>query len=586
MHRRLWLLAGAAAATILLVATSATATTKVAGSAKGAESAAAPFSQAWAQVPRTTAGRKAKSILVFGEEQDINGFNVDLSCCNQLAGNFLGAAETLRGAFVQNEKGLWVKDLVSSASATKTSLTYVIKPNANWYWGGKKLPVTYKDFVYTLQQIDNPNNDLAGRTGYNQIDTKNWTHKGLNQITFHWKTTSCTSDFPCGPYANWQSIFSGLYPAAALAGQDFNKIWTDCICGSDGKPVSNGPFYLSTYTKGQGTTLKANPFWAGKKPGLAEVDFKIITDTNTEVQAMRGGEVDAISPTFGSNLLPLKSTPGLVYNQIPGYYFEHLEFRETKGSSNPLLRAPWMRQAISLGIDRAGIIKTVYGDLAGNTKPLNNILFYSSDAEYKPDFQQWDFNPNKALALLKKHCTGGPTAVSQSNTSTWTCSGYPAKFRYTWTASNATRTTQEAIIKQELKSIGISVVNNPLPANVVFGPNGIPSGNYDLADFAWVTSPDPAGFVPVWGCKGESNYLNYCNRKATALLEKSNSTLDPKARRALFQQADKLFANDIPTIPMYSRPNPLIWKSNLLGLKNNASLTGFAWNLDQWHWKS
>ena len=59
-----------------------------------------------------------------------------------------------------------------------------------------------------------------------------------------------------------------------------------------------------------------------------------------------------------------------------------------------------------------------------------------------------------------------------------------------------------------------------------------------------------------------------------------------QARASLFQQADKLFANDIPTIPMYSRPNPLIWKSSLVGLKNNASLTGFAWNLEDWRWKS
>src|SRR6185437_17026503 len=110
MHKRLWLLVGAAAA-ILIVATSATATTKVAGSAKGAESAAAPFSQAWAQVPRTTAGRKAKNILVFGEEQDVNGFNTNLSCCNQLAGGFLGAVEALHGAFNQNSKGVWFKDL-------------------------------------------------------------------------------------------------------------------------------------------------------------------------------------------------------------------------------------------------------------------------------------------------------------------------------------------------------------------------------------------------------------------------------------------------------------------------------------------
>src|SRR5260370_42214757 len=118
MQRRLWLFAGAAAA-ILFVAASATATTKVAGSAKGAESSAAPFAQSWAKVPRTTAGRKAKSVLVFGVEQDINGFNTALACCNQLIGGFMGANEALHRAFNQNDKGGWLKDLVSAASATK-----------------------------------------------------------------------------------------------------------------------------------------------------------------------------------------------------------------------------------------------------------------------------------------------------------------------------------------------------------------------------------------------------------------------------------------------------------------------------------
>jgi len=244
-----------------------------------------------------------------------------------------------------------------------------------------------------------------------------------------------------------------------------------------------------------------------------------------------------------------------------------------------------MRQTIMMGIDRASIIKTVYGELAGNTVPLNNILFYGADAGYKPDFGKWNYNPAKALALLKKHCSGGPAAPSQSNTATWTCSGFPAKFRYTWTASNATRTTQEAIIKQQLKSIGIEIVDASLPANVVFGPSGIPSGNYDLANFAWVTTPDPAGFVSIWGCGGESNYLNYCNRAATRMLEASDSELDPAKRTKLFQGANALMAKDVPTVPLYQRPNPLIYKSTILGMKNNPSLWGFSWNIEDWKWK-
>ena len=570
MRNRLWLLAGAALA-VMLLATTATATTKVAAKAQGASSAAAPFAQSWASVPRTTAARKAKSILVFGQEQDIVGYNTNLTCCNQ----FWAGVQTvpvIRGAFITNDKLQNVKDLVSDAKATKTTLSYTIRKDANWNWGGKKVPVTYKDFVYTWQQIVDPKNDLVGRDGYDQIT--GYTHKGQKQITFKWKK----------PYAAWQLLFGGVYPSAALAGQDFNKIWTNCICGNDGKPISDGPFILTNYTKGQGSTLKVNPFWYGKKPGLKEIDFKIITDTNTEVQAMRGGEVDAINPTFGINLLPLKSTPGVTFNQVPGLFQEHIDIQFGK-QGQPLLRAPWMRQALMMGINRTAIVKTVYGDLAGNTKPLDSLVYYQSDAAYKPDFGKWNFNQAKALALLKKHCTGGPSTVGGSG-GTWQCAGYPAKFRFTWTASNATRTTQEAIIKAQLKDIGIEIVDASLPANVVFGPTGIPSSNYDLADFAWVTSPDPAGFVPTWGCGGESNYLQYCNRAATRYLEASNSELNPSVRAKLFQKADALFANDIPSIPLYSRPNPLIWKSGVVGMKNNASLTGFAWNAQDWHWKS
>src|SRR5581483_8521985 len=122
---------------------------------------AAPFAQSWAQVPQTTAGRAAKSVLVFGEEQDINGFNTALNCCNQLSASYMAGNEALRGAFQLNQKGKWFMDLVSAASADSKTLNYTIRPNAFWFWGGKKVPVTYKDFVYTWKQFTNPNNDVT-----------------------------------------------------------------------------------------------------------------------------------------------------------------------------------------------------------------------------------------------------------------------------------------------------------------------------------------------------------------------------------------------------------------------------------------
>jgi ABC-type transport system substrate-binding protein len=567
-----------AAVAVLLVAASATA------KMSGAGSAAAPFAEAWAHVPRTPADRSAKSVLVFGVVQDLNGFNTILACCNAVQGLLMGGAETGRGAFVQNEKGVWVRDIVTHASADAKGVSYTIRSNAYWYWGGKKLPVTYKDFVYTLQKIDEPSSLVALRGGYGNLDPTHYTHHGLKRVTFFWKTTNCTSDFPCGPFANWQSIFSSLYPAAALAGQDFNTIWTNCICGYDGKPVSNGPFYLSNYTKGQGSTLTANPFFYGKKPGLAEVDFKIVTDTNSEVQAMRGGELDAMAPPFGGNLLPLKGARGITFTQTPSYSVELVEFRETKGTSNVLLRAPWMRQAIALGIDRQGIIRAVLGDLAGDTKPMDNMIYFSTQAPYKPNYARWSYNPARALAILKKHCTGGPSSPTASNSDIWQCSGLPARFRWTWGVGVVTRATTAAIAEAELKSIGIDLIENPLPANVLFGPTGIPAGNFDIAQFSYITSGDPGDWYDSWRCGGPSNDTGYCSNRVSRLLQAGDGELDPAKRTAYFQAADKLMAAAVPVFPLYQRPNALIYRSNIAGMVANPNQIP-VWNIEDWKWK-
>jgi ABC-type transport system substrate-binding protein len=96
-------------------------------------------------------------------------------------------------------------------------------------------------------------------------------------------------------------------------------------------PVARG----TNYTKGQGSTFRVNPFWYGKKPGLKEINFRVITDTNTE---------------------------------------EHIDIQFGR-QGQPLLRAPWMRKALMMGIDRQAIIRTIYGELAGSTRPLNSLVY-------------------------------------------------------------------------------------------------------------------------------------------------------------------------------------------------------------------
>src|SRR4051812_14040510 len=121
MHRRLWLFAGVVAALLTLVASASATHAKVAHN-MGAQSAAKPFAAAWAQVPKTTAGRKAKDTLVFGEEQDINGFNTVLTCCNQLAAGFLAANHESRGQAVSSwQNGVEAVDVLRLRSEEHTA---------------------------------------------------------------------------------------------------------------------------------------------------------------------------------------------------------------------------------------------------------------------------------------------------------------------------------------------------------------------------------------------------------------------------------------------------------------------------------
>jgi peptide/nickel transport system substrate-binding protein len=531
--------------------------------------------------------------VVFGLPGDaVGGFNTLLACCNTVQTSQEGPVEALRGAFVQNGKGIWMKDLVTAAQADTRGVSYTIRPDAYWYWGGRKVPVTYRDFVYTLQQIDDPNNDLASRIGYSNLNPTKFTHKGDRQVTFYWKTTNCSTDYPCGPYANWPLLFSQLYPSFALRGLDFNKIWTNCICGSDGKPVADGPFYLASFTPGQGAVLKANPYFHDHAK-ITEIDFKVITDPALLAEAMRSGQIDAVNPPFTTDLLALRGVPGLTYELAPAYALEHYDLREgsapaaptvTKGSSNVLLRAPWMRQAIALALNRQAMIDAVYGPGTG-LKPVDNLLFFPGEEGYRPDFARWEYDPTEALALLKRHCTGGPAAPDPATTKVWQCTGLPAVFRYTWPAQAPARAAIEQVAKADLKAVGIAITERPLPSNVIFGPAGIPSGDYDLDQFAQFTSGDPGDWYDEYRCRGSQNWTGYCSHTVDTLLNAANRELDPEQRALLFQRADAIMAAEVPSIPLFQKLGVLVRKTALVGPGPGAGVFFMFWNVENWHWK-
>jgi peptide/nickel transport system substrate-binding protein len=507
---------------------------------------------------------------VFGSEQEPPCMNLNLNDCNNTWANYYGQL-IIRGVYMVNPKFTYTNDLVSKVSLqlNPQRVTYQIRPDAKWNDG---VPVTGKDFAFTLSTLMNKAWDskpagggIVSRTGYDQISKTKVTSKSA---TFTFKAN----------YADWKDLFGIVLPQHALVGEDFSKVFiNDYVNPKNGKEISDGPFMFSGWNHGSDMTLVKNPAFYGHKANLDKIVARFLTNSNTEIQAVRGGEVDAIYPQPQLPLADLKSVAGLTIQSHLGPTYEHIDI-QVGPKGNPLAKFPWVRQALAMSIDRASLVKAVFSTLNPTLKPLGNVIYLNNQPAYVDHFKTWNYNAAKAATLMTSHgCTKGSDGI-------YACKGTRMSFQFESTAGNQLRVLAFSAIQQQLKSNGIEVINNFKPSNIYFGDD-LPNGNTELAMFAWSGGVDPAPNTSIWSCPsagGTQNYMNYCNKAVDALFLKGNAELDPKLRTKLYNSADALIARDLPTIPLYQKPTFLVYHSNVHGMTDNTTQAGPMWNAESW----
>jgi peptide/nickel transport system substrate-binding protein len=128
-------------------------------------------------------------------------------------------------------------------------------------------------------------------------------------------------------------------------------------------------------------------------------------------------------------------------------------------------------------------------------------------------------------------------------------------------------------------------VSQNLPPNVIFGPFGIPGGFYDSAIFAFVVGPDPSWPAGIYSCGSPSNYTGYCSPAVTDLLSDSLAELNETRQAADLNAADALLAQDVPSLPLFQRPQFVAYRATLHNVDANPAPEGPFWNLADW-WKT
>jgi peptide/nickel transport system substrate-binding protein len=526
--------------------------------------------------PAATAKPEQQSAgtVVIGADQEPAILNIYLTAGNSYT-TAVAINPVLAGGMIYNQKAVLVPYLFDGAPkiVTGNPLTVTFKYKASAKWSDGK-PVTGADFVATYKTIMNPAWDITSREGWQDIQSIKASGKSVKVV---WKKGR--------GYAAWDALVgTAPMPAHKVAGQNFNQLWSDSL------DVSSGPYKFQSWQRGTQLTLVKNPaYQAGPKAKLDRVVFRYIPSTASMFQALSSGEIDETEPQPQLQIAQIQKDSRFRVQSGPGYYWEHMDI-QFGPQGHPALKKKYVRQALIEGINRAQIRQALYitPGLVKSAKDLpvlQSHIFKPFEPYYKPNWARWKFSQKGVIALLKKNgCTGGPSTPSASNNDIWSCPGVgKLSFRFTTTSGNQLRALTFEIAQKQLKSVGIELLPRFGPSSQVFGQI-LPSGDWDIFMFTWQGSPaSSATSFTTYGCGGDQNYGNYCNKKASALFSKAQFTPDAKVRADLLNRAEVIMADDVPSIPMYVRPGFLINNKKVTGTILNPTQQGSTWNVETWN---
>jgi peptide/nickel transport system substrate-binding protein len=443
--------------------------------------------------------------------------HLEPSCLNPLFAScnseFLDAV--LLGAF-QEAPGLTFRPELASAEAEKTkpfTLLYRIRPEARWSDGA---PVTAGDFVFTQHVVLAHRADLSSEF----LDHLDWI-RAVSRVDAKTVRVVLRDRYP-----DWRSLFPWVLPRHVLAGQKLEGLWKDDLDDPrSGTPIGSGPFLVERFERGRQLVLRRNPrYWGPHHAYLDRIVVRYLAPDDA-AEALRRGEVDMIDPgpaVLQSEALELRRQPepGVKVLSAVDPAWEHFDIRMASGG-HPALRNRLVRQALAYGIDRDAIARAAAG-LTGATgvavHALDSAVFTADSRYYEPNWKGYRYRPNRARQLLEQAgCRRGADGI-------YVCAGERLSLRFATVGGVARRQQTVELARDQLRAAGVEVVPVYSPVRVFFG-TVIPSGDFDVALFGWITGALTAGSLDLFGCQRVNNFTGYCDRLVTRDLDRAAHTL-------------------------------------------------------------
>jgi peptide/nickel transport system substrate-binding protein len=453
------------------------------------------------------------------------------------------------------------------------TLTYTIQPGATW---GDGTPITTKDVLFTWEVGRHAKTGVGNAEMYRRI----WQIDAIDDKTFVLHDEKLGFDY--NAINDFRLLPEHLERKVFEAGPDTYRNRTLFDTQPTNPGLAFGPYRIVQVEPGSRIVLDRNPTWWGEQPVFGRIVIKAVENTTALEANLLSGEVDMIEGSAGLSLdqaLAFERRHGDRFRVLyqPGLVYEHLDVM----LDNPILADRRVRQALLYGLDRVAISQKLF---AGR-QPVADTSVHPLDWVHSDAAPHYAFDPAHAAALLDE--AGWPLGDGGLRRN---AAGEPLRLELMTTAGNRTRELIQQVAQSQWRQLGIETVIRNEPARVFFGETVSKRKFTGLALFAWSSSPENVPRTTLHseeipseanGWSGQ-NYAGFKNPRMDALLDAIEVELDRGKRAALWAELQRIYAEELPALPLFFRADAHIWPKWLEGVEPTGHMAPTTLWVERW----
>ncbi|MEW6533903.1 MAG: peptide-binding protein [Thermodesulfobacteriota bacterium] len=441
-------------------------------------------------------------------------------------------------------------------SDDKLRIRFYLRNDVRWHDG---VPFTAADVEFTYRVYVDPKTPTAYASDFLRIE-----ENGVRVLDDY--TVEVTYRKPYAPaLASWAK--------AKILPKHLVEPFQITECPLRTHPVGTGPYCFVKWECGDKIELEANKDYFAGRPYIDRLLIKIIPDPATMFLRLKAGTIDQMtltpvqfkrqteSPYFKENFKKY---------HFPAFGFIYLGYN----LRIPKFQDKRVRQAITMAIDREGIVK---GVLLGMGQVAHSP--YKPDTMwYNPNAKKWPYDVKKAKKMLAEagwKDTDGDGILDKD--------GEPFAFTIITNQGNEQRKNAAIIIQRDLKKVGIKVDIRVLEWSA-FLKNFLGKRRFDAVLCGWSLDVDPDQWE-LWHStmvnEHQLNHVGYRNPEVDRLLELGVSSYDPVERKETYDKLQEILAEDQPYTFLWIREELDIIHSRFYGIEPGPM--GIDYNFEKWY---